>query len=185
MRLYLLRHGQTEWSRDGRHTSRTDVPLTAVGEEQAVAAADRIAGVDFDRVLVSPRLRARQTAELAGLWPDRTCDDLTEWDYGDYEGITSAEIHEHDPGWDIWTGHTPNGETPAQVRARCERVIAEAEASGASRIALVAHGHLLRSLTLVWLGLDLALGEQFPFATGALGVLGVNRDQRALLRWNS
>lgn len=182
--IYLLRHGETEWSREGRHTSFTDLPLTPDGEVQAGALVDRLSGIDFDQVLVSPRLRARRTAELAGL-TGTVSEDLVEWDYGDYEGITSAQIHVHDPGWVIWTGRTPGGETPEQVRIRCRRLIEQVESSGAQRVALVAHGHILRALTLVWLDLDFADGEKFPLDTGAISVLGHNRGELAMLRWNS
>jgi len=183
--LVLVRHGQTEWSAAGRHTGRTDVPLTDEGAAQARALAPRLAERSFALVLVSPRRRARDTARLAGVAePAEIDDDLAEWDYGDYEGRTSDEIHETDPGWTIWSAGAPGGETPAQVAARADRVIARALAADGD-VLLVAHGHLLRVLTARWLGLEAAGGRYFRLEPATLSELGYERDQRVIARWNS
>jgi probable phosphoglycerate mutase len=183
--LVLVRHGQTEWSAAGRHTGRTDVPLTDEGAAQARALAPRLAVRSFALVLVSPRRRARDTARLAGVAElAEVDDDLAEWDYGDYEGRTSDEIHETDPGWTIWPAGAPGGETPAQVAARADRVIARALAADGD-VLLVAHGHLLRVLTARWLGLEAAGGRYFRLEPATLSELGYERDQRVIERWNS
>src|SRR6476469_6092849 len=147
--LWLVRHGETEWSRDGRHTSTTDLDLTESGVEVARTLRDRLAGETFDLVLSSPRHRARRTAELAGFAEVDVDDDLVEWDYGDYEGITTAEIRETVPGWTIWTHPTPGGETAEQVTARLDRVVARCE--GHERVLLFSHGHALRALAARWI----------------------------------
>jgi len=186
--LTLIRHGQTEWSRDGRHTGATDIDLTPAGEESARALHKRLVPTSFDLVLVSPRIRARRTAELAGFTDYEISDDIVEWDYGDYEGITSAEIRENHPDWTIWNGDPPGGETAAEVRDRLTRFIdtvtQRAKDEGATRIAVFAHGHSLRALTLCWLGLDFSLGDQFPLDTGAICELGAYKGDRALISWN-
>lgn len=182
--LYLVRHGQTEWSRDGRHTSVTDLPLLPEGEQVARGLSARLAGVDFVQVLTSPRQRARRTAELAG-YADATLDeDLVEWAYGDYEGITTAAIRERVPGWSIWTGPVPGGETAAQVGERLDRVVARARAAAGPTL-VFAHGHALRALTARWLGLPVAEGRLFRLDTATVSVLGEERGQPVVLRWNS
>src|SRR5689334_9841135 len=128
--LWIVRHGETEWSRDGRHTSRTEVPLTEAGEQAARMLASRLAGVEFGLVLTSPRQRARRTAELAGFGHAHVDDDLAEWDYGDYEGITTDEIRTTALGWTIWSGTCPNGETAEQVGTRLDRVVSKVRAHG-------------------------------------------------------
>lgn len=186
--LYLVRHGETEWSANGRHTSRTDLPLTERGEGQARALTGRLDPAEFGLILSSPRQRARQTAELAGFTgtgAPTIDDDLVEWDYGDYEGRTSAEIREEVPGWTIWDFPAPGGETAGQVRERLERVIARVRAADVERAICFGHGHALRALTLCWLGLDLTLGDHFPLHTGTLSVLGTEKDLPALLQWNA
>ncbi|WGL51472.1 histidine phosphatase family protein [Nocardioides sp. BP30] len=184
MALYLARHGATEWSEAGRHTSTTDLPLLPAGEESAKRLAPRLAGRRFERVLTSPRQRARRTAELAG-FPDAVVDeDLVEWAYGSYEGITTAEIHEHDPGWSIWTGETPGGETPEQVAERLDRVIARVRALEGDTLAF-AHGHCLRALAARWLGEPVAFGRFLVLGTATLSVLGDDRGQPAVVTWNS
>ena len=181
--LWVVRHGETEWSRDGRHTSVTDLPLTEVGEEAAAALAPRLADVDFDLVLTSPRQRARRTAELAG-FPDATVDDdLVEWAYGDYEGVTTAEIREDVPGWRIWTHPVPGGETAAEVSDRLDRVVSRAREH--DRTLVFAHGHSLRVLTARWVEQRADLGQFFRLDTSTVSVLGVERDHPALLKWNS
>ena len=184
--LYLVRHGETAWSRERRHTSVTDLDLTETGVVQAQALRGRLHPEQFGRVLCSPRLRARRTAELAGFDPARLeiTEDLAEWAYGSYEGMTSAEIRAQHPGWTIWTGHTPGGETPDQVQRRLNRLITAVLAGGGERVICFGHGHALRALALTWLGLDLAHGEAFPLETATVSVLGDYHGSRALLGWN-
>ncbi len=184
--IWLVRHGETEWSLSGQHTSVTDLPLTENGEAGARRLAGRLNPDDFGLVLTSPRRRATRTAELAG-FGDRAevTEDLVEWFYGEYEGRTSDDIHRTDPGWSIWTGVTPGGETADRVRARVARVIDRALTSGADRVLCFAHGHCLTALTLTWLGLDFAHGDQFPLRTGTVSVLGPHKDGHALLEWNN
>ena len=185
--LWLLRHGATEWARNGRHTGRTDLPLLAEGEDEARALVPALSGVLFDAVLVSPLQRARRTAELAGLSAAAVlCDDLLEWDYGAYEGITTAQIRSARPDWNLWRDGCPAGEVAAQVQQRCETVIARALAvAAAPRVALVAHGHLLRALAGTWLGLGATGGALLTLSTATISVLGFEREQRVILRWNS
>ena len=236
LELWLLRHGATEWARNGRHTGRTDLPLLAEGEDEARSLAPLLQGLAFTAVATSPLQRARRTCELAGLGAAaQIWDDLHEWDYGAYEGITTAEIHRSQSDWTIWSHGCPAGEDGAAVQIRCERVIARALAlalalageppqrcppnaaagswlhtsdspassssmdsssaplqvreplansEGPCRIALFAHGHLLRSLAATWLGLGAQGGALLVLGTGGIGVLGYERQQRALLRWN-
>lgn len=185
--LYLVRHGETEWSRDGRHTSVTDLELTERGRSQAEGLRPRLAELDFGLVLTSPRRRARETARLAGVDAEVTevVEDLAEWAYGDYEGITSEQVHESDPGWTIWTHPTPGGEDPEQITRRLTRVIERVRDSGVERVICFGHGHTSRALALLWLGLDLTRGDTFPLDTGAISVLGSYKDQPALLAWNA
>ena len=182
--LWVIRHGETEWSRDGRHTSVTDLPLTERGVEVARELAARLAGVDFDLVLTSPRTRARVTAELAG-FPDAEVDeDLAEWAYGDFEGLTTPEIRERVPGWTVWTHACPGGETAGQVSDRLDRVIKRAQATD-GRTLVFAHGHSLRALTARWLDLPVTDGRLFKLDTSTLSVLGFERETPVILRWNS
>ncbi len=189
-RLVLLRHGETEWSRDGRHTGRTDVPLTAAGERDARQLAPRLAGFDFTLVLCSPLSRARRTAELAGLDPV-TDDDLVEWDYGGYEGRTTSEIREDlgDPAWTVFgdgvvPGATP-GETVEEVAARASRVLTRVgEPLRRGDVALVAHGHLLRILTATYLRQEARFGAQLLLDAGAVCVLDHERGVPAVRSWN-
>ena len=185
--IWLLRHGATAWARDGRHTGCTDLPLLSEGEAEARALAPLLARQRFDAVLVSPLQRARRTCELAGLGAAaELCDDLREWDYGAYEGITTAEIRRSVPDWTVWSHACPGGEGLAQVAERCERLLALCQARFGSqqRLALFAHGHILRSLAGSWLGLGPAGGALLVLGTGCYSVLGREREQRALLRWN-
>ena len=182
--LVLARHGQTSWSRAGRHTGRTDVPLEPEGEDQARRLGQLLSGLRFAAVLVSPLQRARATCELAGLAAGaRVVPDLAEWDYGAYEGRTTTDIRAEHPGWDIWTQPPPGGETVEEVGARAERVIAQAEAAGGD-VLIVSHAHLLRVLTARWLGLAAAEGRCFVLETAAVAVLGYEREIPALVRWN-
>lgn len=187
LELWLLRHGATEWAQNGRHTGRTDLPLLPQGETEARALAPVLARQRFAAVLVSPLQRARRTAELAGLGADaRICPDLQEWDYGRYEGITTAEIREQVPGWTVWSHGCPDGESSPQVEVRCQRVIALAQSLGnGGAVALVAHGHILRSLAGTWLGLGPGGGALLNLNTATLSVLGHERERRTVVRWNA
>ncbi|MFG2628502.1 histidine phosphatase family protein [Streptomyces sp. NPDC048473] len=192
--LILIRHGETEWSRSGQHTSHTDLPLTPLGERQARALAPLLADRQIGLTLVSPSVRARRTAELAGLAAPRITPELREWDYGGYEGVTTDEIHRTRPEWNLWTdGVAPGpeahpGETPGEVGARADRVLAEvAEAANRDAdedIALVAHSHFLRVLTARYLGLTPAEGALFQLATGAVSRLGTEHGQTVMTAWN-
>jgi broad specificity phosphatase PhoE len=180
--LWLVRHGETEWSRDHRHTSVTDLDLTEAGVDVAGRLRERLAGHEFDLVLSSPRLRARRTAELAGFEPELD-EDLVEWAYGDYEGVTTAEIRETVPGWTVWTHPVPGGESGADVAQRLDRVVARAR-DAAGDVLVFGHGHALRALVARWLGLPVADGRLFRLDTATLGVLGYERETPVVLRWN-
>lgn len=187
-RLYIVRHGQTEWSKAGRHTSVTDLPLTADGEAEARKVATALDPAEFGLVLSSPRQRARHTAELAGFVGDHApevVEDLAEWAYGDYEGRTSDEIQAEVPDWTIWTHPALGGETPEQVTARMTRVVGRVRESGVDQAICFAHGHILRALTMTWLSLDLGLGGHFPLDTGTVSILGEAKDIPALEQWNA
>lgn len=182
--IWLIRHGETEWSRDGKHTSTTDLPLTAEGEQRAVAVGRLLAGKRFDLVLSSPMRRAIDTCRLAGNGGEvRLIDDLKEWNYGSYEGRTTSEIQAENPGWTIWNGNPPGGETASEVAARTDRVIALAvQAKG--DVAMFAHGHLLRVLAARWLGLEPIAGRYLALSTGSVSVLGFEREMHVVDRWN-
>jgi broad specificity phosphatase PhoE len=182
--VWLIRHGETEWSRDGRHTSTTDLPLTADGEAVAKGLCDRLDDDDFSLVLTSPRTRARDTARLAGHADAVVDPDLAEWDYGDLEGETTAEIRETYPGWTIWTGPVPGGETAEQVSARLDRVVARCRAAD-GRVLIFGHGHALRALAARWLELPVAEGRHLKLDTATVSVLGYERETPVVLRWNS
>jgi len=212
--LWLIRHGETEWSASGRHTSRTDLPLTDVGRERARKLGAYLAGTQFAAVLRSPMLRARETCEIAGFGDIAVVDEgLREWDYGVYEGKTTAEIQAEIPGWSVWTNPIVGGETLEQVGARADGVIARAlnlaaalaaaasepmpenpdpsansgQAAGhpdVRRVALFAHAHVLRILAARWIGLGPRGGELFSLGTGSVSVLGWERETRVVLRWN-
>ena len=182
--IWLVRHGQTEWAVLGRHTGRTDVPLTDEGRAQALALEAGLAsGPGFALVLTSPRQRASVTAELAG-FPSAVVDpDLAEWDYGALEGLTTPQIKAAHPAWTIWTGPWPDGETVDQVGARADRVLARAaEADG--DVLLFSHGHLLRILAARWLGLGPDYGRLFGLSTGTISILGWDRENRVIDTWN-
>jgi broad specificity phosphatase PhoE len=183
--LWLVRHGQTEWSKSGQHTGRTDIPLTAHGEDEARALAPLLAGLEPVLVLSSPLQRALRTAELAGLRVAETTADLAEWDYGDYEGITTEQITETVPGWTVFTHPVPHGETAAQVGARADRVLrrsAAALADGA--VVLVAHGHICRVLGARWIGLDISGGKNLLLDAAAPCVLSAQYGFPVVDRWN-
>lgn len=184
--VWLVRHGETEWSRDHRHTSVTDLPLTPLGESIAHQVGDRLAGEDFDLVLTSPRLRARRTVELIGHGADAEVDeDLVEWAYGEYEGITTEEIRRSVPGWTVWSHPVPGGETAEEVSARLDRVVERVRAARHPRVLLVGHGHALRALAARWLGLPATDGRFLRLDTATVSVLGYERGSPVLLRWNS
>jgi broad specificity phosphatase PhoE len=183
-RLVVARHGQTSWSREGRHTGRTDLHLDRRGRAQAEDLGRRLAGHTFSTVLVSPLARARETCELAGMGlVAEVCLDLGEWDYGEYEGRTTAEIRVADPGWSLWSCPVPGGESLAEVVARADRVIEAARATGGDVLAF-AHAHVLRVMAARWLGLEGRWGAAFVLGPAATGVLGWEHDQPVALRWN-
>ena len=182
--LWLIRHGETEWSVTKRHTGRTDIALTATGKRQAAALGRHLARRAFALVLCSPLQRARETCRLAGYSDVATCtEDLLEWDYGAYEGRTTNEIRTEVPGWSIWTGGVPGGETIEQVGNRAEQVIKQALAVDGD-VALFAHAHILRILTACWLGLPPDAGRLFALSTASVSVLGHERETRVISVWN-
>jgi broad specificity phosphatase PhoE len=181
-RAVLLRHGATEWSLSGQHTGRTDIPLLEQGKEQAKAAGQLLAGLTFAQVLVSPLRRASETCALAGY--DGTPDpDLMEWDYGAFEGLTSAQIRVERPGWTLWTEGVPEGERAADVGRRVDRVIEKVRQTEGNTL-LVAHGHVLRVLAARWLGLPPAGGRLLALAAGSICVLGWEHESAVIEAWN-
>jgi broad specificity phosphatase PhoE len=182
--LWLIRHGETEWSFSGRHTGRSDIPLSTDGIAHAAAVGRYLAGHSFALVLASPLGRAVETCRLAGYGAVAVIDaNLREWDYGDYEGLTTTEIRARRPDWDLWTDGVPNGESIAQVAARADAAIVRA-VQAAGDVALFAHGHLLRILTACWLGLAPASGRLFALSPGSVSTLGYERDTRVITTWN-
>ncbi len=183
--VWLVRHGETEWSREKRHTGRTDIPLTVNGEREALALAPRLRGHEFGRVFASPLRRARQTCELAG-FIDRAelRDELLEWDYGDYEGRTTAEIHEGpQPGWLLWTDGCPGGESPEQIAARVDPLVAELRKLDCDAICF-AHGHVLRVLAARWIEQEPVAGQRLALATGTISRLGLEHVYPVIREWN-
>jgi probable phosphoglycerate mutase len=184
-RVTLIRHGETEWSKSGQHTGITDIPLTDHGREEARQTGALIAGQRFELVLRSPLLRAWETADLVGLGEvAEVDDDLREWNYGDYEGIATVEIQKTHPGWTVWRGPLPNGETPDQVGERVDRVIARARAVEGP-VALVGHGHCLRILSARWCELPAVEGRRLQLSTATLSILGWEHDVPGLVAWNA
>ena len=180
-----MRHAETVWSREGRHTGRTDISLTDAGREAARELEPALEGRDFELVLCSPLRRARETCELCGLGEAAQLRaDLLEWDYGDYEGLTTAEIHAQRPSWYLWRDGCPGGERPQDVGARADRVIAEVLGVEGT-VAVFAHGHVLRVLGARWIELPAAEGGRLGLSTGALCVLGYERETAILERWNA
>lgn len=184
-RLVLVRHGDTEWSQNGRHTSRTDLPLLQSGIAHARTLAPLLAELRFARVLSSPLQRARQTAELAG-FGDRVeiVHDLTEWDYGEFEGLTSDTIWKDHPGWHLWTDGAPGGESAETVAARADRVIADALQAGGD-VLMFAHGHILRVLAARWCGEPSWAGARFRLDPATISILGHEHETRVVDRWNA
>lgn len=182
--LWLIRHGETDWSVAKRHTGRTDITLTPMGERQAAALGGVLIGRRFALVLSSPLRRARETCRLAGYGDEATMtDDLLEWDYGIYEGKTTKEIRLEQPEWSIWTASVANGESIEQVRQRAQRVIQRSLAANGD-VVLFAHAHILRILAACWLGLPPDAGRLFVLRTASLSVLGFEHDTRVITRWN-
>jgi probable phosphoglycerate mutase len=183
-RIYLIRHGETEWSLSGQHSGRKDLPLTAHGEEEALAVGRILGGRKFDRVWCSTLQRARRTCELAGYLECAVLDpDLQEWDYGDCTGYTQEQIRERFPGWTIWDGPVPNGESIEQIAARARGVVDRIRSSGGST-ALFAHGHFLRILATQWLELPPENGSRLALETASISILGYDTGYPAILTWN-
>jgi probable phosphoglycerate mutase len=185
--IVLIRHGQTEWSANGRHTSYTDLDLTPVGEQQARDAGARLGDRKFAAVLSSPRRRALRTAELAGLTVTEVTEDLAEWNYGEYEGITTARIRETRPDWSLWTDGCPGGETPEQVGARLDRVLHHAKSLlSLGDVAFLGHGHCLRVCGARWAGLPPADGGRLKLDTATLSTLGFEHEvDQVIDTWNA
>lgn len=190
--LVLVRHGETEWSRDGRHTGRTDIPLTEAGEQQAAAAGlilrQLLGSSQPAEVISSPRQRAMRTAQLAGFAPQLITEDAAEWDYGDFEGLTSEQIRRQIPHWNIWDGPVPGGESAAQMSARVDRLLADIERglarAGDRPVLVFSHGHASRCIAARWLGEDVTGGRHYWLGTGAVSSLGFEHDRPVILRWN-
>jgi len=180
--LWLVRHGETEWSRSGKHTSTTDLPLTDRGEEVARALRERLRVVEFELVLSSPRQRARRTAELAGFTDVVEDEDLAEWGYGEYEGVTTEEIRKSQPGWTVWSHPTPGGERAEDVAARLDRVLDRVREH--DRVLAFGHGHSLRALGARWIGQPVTEGRLFALDTATVSVLGHERETPVVVRWN-
>jgi len=184
VRIWLVRHGETEWSKSGRHTGRTDIPLTPTGQQQGNALGRHLAGRQFALVLTSPLERARETCRLAGFdAAAQVSDDLLEWNYGIYEGRTTAAVRAEQPGWSIWTTPIPQGETVEQVGERARRVIERADAVTGD-VALFAHAHVLRILAACWIGLPPIHGRSLALDSASLSILGYERETRVIQVWN-
>ncbi|MGK5681813.1 histidine phosphatase family protein [Actinoplanes sp. URMC 104] len=184
--IVLIRHGQTEWSATGRHTSYTDLDLTEEGERQAQAVAARVKDRSFAAVISSPRRRALRTAELAELTVTETTEDLAEWNYGKYEGITTPEIHETDPGWWLFRDGAPGGESPAQIAERIDRVLARVRPLlDGGDVALIGHGHALRVVGARWIELPAEGGGRLKLGTATLSILGHDHGRPAIDCWNA
>jgi broad specificity phosphatase PhoE len=182
--IWLIRHGETEWSRSGKHTGRTDVPLTEAGKRRAQELGHILIGKRFDLVLTSPLTRARETCRLAGFGDQsQVAGDLAEWDYGVFEGRTTAEIRVTQPDWSIWEADIVNGETLEQVAARARQVIAAASAVEGN-VALFAHGHVLRIIAACWLDLPARTARLFALDTGSTSILGFEHTTRVMRSWN-
>ena len=184
MEIVLVRHGETEWSLSGQHTSRTDLPLLEVGRERAAALKPLLADWDFTLVLTSPLRRARETCALAG-YGDRAeiCEDLREWDYGEYEGLTTPQIHGQRPDWVLWRDGCPGGEQPDEIGARADRVIERMRGAGGDVLAF-AHGHIFRVVAARWMALPAAGGARLALKAGAMNVLGFERETEVIALWN-
>ncbi len=183
--VVLVRHGETEWTRTGQHTGKTDIPLTDEGRRQAELLLGSLSGRRFARVLTSPLSRAADTCRLAGLGDAaEVSDDLLEWDYGDYEGVTTAQIREERPDWNLWRDGCPGGEEPGEVGARADRIVAQLQRLDGDA-ALFAHGHVLRVLAARWIELGPEWGARLVLTTATLSILGWERETRAIRLWNA
>lgn len=182
-RLWLLRHGETEWSRSGQYTGLTDLPLTPVGEDQARAARRALDGVRFGLVLTSPLVRARRTAELAGFPEAQPEPNAVEWDYGDYEGVRSADVRAENPDYLIWKDGVPNGEELEHVGERADRIVERVRTAGVDNALVVAHGHFCRILAARWLGLPASAGRHFVLGTAKACRLGWDKRTPAIEAW--
>jgi broad specificity phosphatase PhoE len=184
--IYLVRHGETEWTVSGRHTGRTDIPLSPRGEEQARHLRDRLASVDFDQVVVSPLIRARQTAALAGLGQRaEVAPELREYDYGDFEGWTRDQIEASWPGWDLWRDGCPGGESPDEVLNRARRLLGELRPSGSKDVALFGHGHILRAVAAAYLGQEVGLCRHLVVPVASISILGEEHSVPAIVSWGT
>jgi broad specificity phosphatase PhoE len=184
LQLWLIRHGETEWSLSGAHTSRTDIPLTQRGKERAAKIRDYLAQRQFSLVLTSPLLRARETCRIAGYADGAQIEEnLREWDYGIFEGRTTTDIRKDQPDWSIWDSPVPEGEPVEHVAARAQKVIDRALQAGGD-VALFAHAHILRILAATWLGLEPRGGRLFALGTGSVSTLGYERETRVISTWN-
>lgn len=182
--IWLVRHADTEWSLSGRHTSRTDLPLVPRGEDRARALAPTLARENFELVLTSPLQRARQTASLTGFGERAVVDEnLREWNYGDYEGLTTDQVHARDPSWDLWTSLCPNGESIDEVAERCRAVVRRLE-SVPGNVLVFAHGHVFRMLAAMWLDLPEARGRSFALKAASISVLGYEHGNRVVWQWD-
>jgi len=182
--IWLVRHGETEWSLSGAHTSRTDIPLTEQGKERAVTLKPYLARQEFSLVLTSPRQRAQETCKLAGMGDHAQVDaNLAEWDYGVYEGRTTPEIRKEHPGWSVWKDAMTEGESLPQVAGRAEDVIARAKATG-GKVLIFSHAHFLRILAACWMELPASSGKSLALSTGSLSILGYERETPVLKLWN-
>jgi probable phosphoglycerate mutase len=182
--ILVVRHGETEWSKSGQHTSNTDLPLTEDGRKRAAPLRHELAKRQFALVLSSPLRRARETCEIAGFGDRAEIDeDLREWNYGEYEGLTTPQIRDQNPDWDLWTDGCPGGERPDEVGARADRVIERMRGADGDAVAF-AHGHILRVVTARWLEMPVAAGARFVLAAGAISTLGFERETQALQGWN-
>ncbi|MES2198943.1 MAG: histidine phosphatase family protein [Chlamydiota bacterium] len=184
-KIYLVRHGETEWALSGRHTGRTDIPLTENGKKKAALLGAALHSIPLTLILVSPLIRAKETFEIAHLPLEGTlCDDLKEWDYGDYEGLTSKEIHQKNPNWNVFKDGAPGGESIADMTKRADRVLERAlQASG--DVALFSSAHILRCIAARWLKMPLDFGKHLVLNTGSISILGHEHANPALLLWNN
>jgi len=183
--IWLIRHGETQWSRTGQHTGRTDIALTDRGRDQARALAPELAAQAFDAVLSSPLTRALETCRLAGLGDAAELEPaLREWDYGQYEGLTTPQIRAQAPGWTVWSAPVPGGENLGQIGARAESLIERLLGMMPGRIVLFSHAHFLRALAGCWIGDAAALGAHFYLDTASISILGFDREHRAIRQWN-
>ena len=182
-KIFLIRHGETEWSRSGQHTGRTDVPLTEAGRRSAEAIRELVEPLQLD-VWTSPLQRARETSRLAGFPSAQVDDDLREWDYGIYEGRTTLDIRKETPDWSVWLSPIPNGESLDEVAGRARRVIERVTQNAAGDVALFAHGHLLRIFAACWIGMPPVTGRYLALDTATISILGYERQTRVIRRWN-